>query len=179
VKAALRALLARLVERPALKRALADVPAERRVDALAEVWLASNAFEHVLCGEVNPEGTVGGMHLWSEYYLAERAGRARYLCSRMGQDDDDVATFHFDWQPERLTTRHVKRIGGFHLGQSPACLLALGYLAIARNCRPSDGVKTAFRSVIYGKPVEWVFWTNERGLITLFPLTHDSPGVRN
>lgn len=181
VLAAVRALFGELAARPALRRALAstDAPNKSDVDRIASVWLTSGAFEHVFCGEANDNGTIGGIHLWSRYYLEEQAHRATYTCSIEGLDDPDIATVRYRWKPEKLAAEVVKPVGSFQLGMSPSCLLAVGVMAHEHRCAPSQRLRSAFRAKLYGSTVDWVFWTtNEGTLTTLFPLADDAKGAR-
>ena len=181
VREKIRETFAAIAERPAMKRALAKGAGAGKsaVDRISDAWLRTSAFEHVFCGESNGNGTVGGQHLWSRVYLEERAGRIAYTCSREGLADADVATVTYTWTPSKLGTRIEKPVGGFHVGMSPACLLALGVAAHEHACPSSEGVRAAFRSRIYGSTVDWVYWTKpDGGMVTLFPLAEDAKGAR-
>jgi hypothetical protein len=181
VREKIRETFATIAERPAMKRALArgEGKGKSAVDRMTDAWLRTGAFEHVFCGESNGNGTVGGQHLWSRVYLEERAGRIAYTCSREGLSDADVATVTYTWAPAKLGARIEKPVGGFHVGMSPACLVALGVAAHEHACPSSEGVRTAFRSRIYGANVDWVYWTKpDGGMVTLFPLADDAKGAR-
>lgn len=167
----LRTYLRSLVGRPALARALAALPDdEARVDALARTWFTRNAFEHVLCGELNPNGTVGGLHQWSELYLAEREGRADYRCRR-AEVDPVVSTIRFDWKPPGRASYARKPTGSFPLGMSPACFLAVGYVAAsARTASGNAAEGSTFRATLYGATREWTLAMDSGGMLSLYPL---------
>lgn len=165
-------LLTAVMERPALRRVLASVGTSTaaQLAALKRVWLDQNALEHVLCGDHNVNGTVGGLHLWSEFYFAEQEGRANYLCTVEGLDDPDVATIRFTWIPPGAKEPSFKPIGGFHAGMSPACLLAIGYHAVETGVIPLPGSAPAFQVTAYDQPVSFAIGIRDGGIITLFPV---------
>lgn len=160
-----------MADRPAVRRAMAHLghDTQQRARALADVWLPLNAFEHVFCGNIADDGTVGGQHFWAEYYFAEREGRANYLCSHGGLDDEDVVSIQYTWTPPTETSTRIKPIGGFHVGMSPACLLALGFFAVQAEI-PSQGSEMAFQAQVYDKTVDFALLWRNRRLITIFAL---------
>lgn len=168
----LRAYLRSLLDRPALQRALAHVgpDPEARLGALADVWLRGNALEHVLCGDLNPNGNVGGLHLWAELYLAEREGRANYLCRREGENDPVVASVSYTWTPPGRVDPAPKPLGSFVIGMSPACLLAVGYTAITGGVAPKPGSMPSFRAELYGATRDWALGVEQGALVTVYPL---------
>jgi hypothetical protein len=168
-----RAYLTTLLDRPPLARALAGVPDGQRLATVASVWLDLGAIEHVLCGDLNPNGNVGGLHLWSEYYQAEREGRADYACTVQVDRDDAVATFAYRWRPPGKTDTAPKPLGSFLVGMSPACLLAVGVRAVTDGVEPKPGDQPAFRARLYGREREWVLGVTAGSIVTLYP--HGEP----
>ncbi len=166
----LRALLSSLLARPALQRALADVPEPERLAALEAAWLPGNAFEHVLCGELGLGGQVGGLHQWSEFYYAEREGRADYQCALEPVGDEDVVTIRFSWQPPGTPSFVEKPKGGFHVRMSPACTLAIGYLALRDQIRPSMVGGVALRAEVYGRELYFALGLTDGAILTLYPV---------
>lgn len=173
LQAAIHAFFVSLVDRPPLQRALASLPAdpEVRANTLEGVWLSNNAFEHVMCGELAYNGTVGGLHMWSEYYEEERAGRMNYLCTVEGPNDPVISTNSFQWQydPEGGGLA-LKPVGGFLVGASPACLLGLGYAALEAGAHTPKVDNTAsFQAETYGETRSWVFVTGGISIVTMYP----------
>lgn len=166
--AEIRAFLRSVLERPALARALAglgDDP-EARLDALSRAWLAGGGFEHVLCGEVTDKGRVGGLHLWSELYFAEREGRADYLCRR-GPADPAVLAVRFEWRAPGVADPARKPYGSMVPGMSPACLLAVGYSALA--AREDWGKGGQFTTDAYGATRAWVLSVEDGAIYSVYP----------
>lgn len=166
----IRGYFTSLLARPALARVLSHLPDDAaRITALELAWLKSNGFEHVLCGDLNPNGNVGGLHLWSEAYLAEREGRLDFAC-RIAPVDPHVATTTFFWDPPGPTGSTLKPIGGFHIGMSPACLLAIGYQAVRTGVVPVPGNQPALRAELYGVTRGFALGLHNGGIVTLFPI---------
>lgn len=168
----LHAYFVGLVAQPALQRALASLPADAdmRASALEAVWFPNNGFEHVMCGEVAPNNTVAGLHLWSEYYQAEREGRADYLCTQQGATDPAIAATQFTWQPPGSSTGLTKPLGSFFVGASPACILALGYVATHDTAvLDAHGDVANLRAELYGQTRDWVLAMPGRTIVTLYP----------
>lgn len=170
--AAVDAFLLTVIDRPPLARLLDPVGSSTtaRMDALRTVWFANNAFEHVLCGELNDTGRVGGLHLWSELYFAEQEGRANYFCTVEGAADPNVVTARYEWVPQNRTTAALKPIGSVHVGMSPACLLAVGYYAVTSSITPSMGSQPSFMADIYGTPTPFVLRMRDGAMTSLYPL---------
>lgn len=169
----MHAFFVSLVDKPPLQRALANLPAdpEVRANTLEGVWLTRNAFEHVMCGELSSNGGVGGLHMWSEYYAEERVGRMNYLCTVEGPNDPVISTNSFVWQfdPESGGTAY-KPVGGFLVGASPACLLALGYAALEAGARtPALDNAASFTADTYGERRNWVFVVGGISIVTMYP----------
>jgi hypothetical protein len=164
----LRTFFRSLLARPALARALSGLPSdpEARVEALSRIWLAKNGFEHVLCGERNTNGSVGGLHLWSELYFAEREGRANYRCRR-GVSDPAVLAIRFDWQPPGRTDFARKPLGSMVPGMSPACMLAVGYVAL--SSRASADKNSSFTASLYGASRQWILSTDDDAIFSVYP----------
>lgn len=169
LEADVRAYFATMLERPAMRRALAGVPESKRLDTALSVWLDFGGFEHVLCGDLNPNGTVGGLHLWSEYYLAEREGRADYACT-VDAKDERVAAVAYRWRPPGRTDSADKPLGSFLVGMSPACLLAVGVRAVRDGVEGKPGNEPAFRARLYGVERGWALGVAAGSVITLYPL---------
>jgi hypothetical protein len=86
-------------------------------------------------------------------------------------NDPDVAAIRYTWRPTGIADTLRKPIGGFHVGQSPACLQAIGVAAQRCGCPSSHGIRAALRAELYGSWVDWVVWRDDAGaLVTLFPL---------
>ncbi|MGF1865926.1 DNA/RNA non-specific endonuclease [Enterovibrio norvegicus] len=98
-----------------------------------------SGFEHVFLGEFKKQGAqyqVGGYHCWVKFYWDEQNGidgktDLNYLGSFYdgpeGQLNTDVATLSMRWRVGNKTAHKSK--GGFFVGTSPECLLAIGTLA--------------------------------------------------
>jgi hypothetical protein len=167
----LHAYLVMLVDRPPLQRALSALPtdAETRANALATIWLPANGFEHVLCGELNGDDTVGGLHQWSEYYLAEREARGDFLCTQGGATDQSVDMLAYRWKAPGASTFAIKPLGSFFVGASPACTLALGYAAHAVGIPSASGDTANVRAALYGATRDWVLAYQNDAIVTLYP----------
>lgn len=169
----MHAFFVTMVGKPPLQRALANLPddPEVRANTLEGVWLTHNALEHVLCGELSYNGTVGGLHMWSEYYAEERAGRMNYLCTVEGPDDPLISTNSFQWQYDPETgALAYKPVGGFMVGASPACLLGLGYAALQAGAHtPAVDNTASFTADTYGERRNWVFVVGGISIVTMYP----------
>lgn len=169
----LHAFFLSLVDKPPLQRALANLPAdpEVRANTLEGVWLTHNAFEHVFCGELSFNGTVGGLHMWSEYYAEERAGRMNYICTVEGPNDPVISTSSFRWLYDVETgDSALKPVGGFIVGASPACLLGMGYAALGAGAHtPLVDNAPSFRADTYGEQRDWVFVVGGVSIVTMYP----------
>lgn len=104
-------------------------------------------FEHVFVGEgrYDPHrsglalGEVSGYHSWIKFYLDESCGRANYLgyhCGVRHPGDSAVPSsvtlqmLWYDTDPSGAVRAELfKKIGGFFVGTSPACDMALGTVA--------------------------------------------------
>jgi hypothetical protein len=167
----LHAFFVGLVDRAPLQRALAALPADpdMRARALEAAWLPNNGFEHVLCGELNANGTVSGLHQWSEYYQAEREGRADFLCTKGGATDQTVDMIKYQWKAPGASTFAVKPTGSFFVGASPACTLALGYTVAQLGIPNPVGDTASLHATMYGVTRDWVSALENGALITLYP----------
>ena len=166
----LRAWMTSLLSHPALVRAFAGGPsdADAQVAALEAAWLPQNGFEHVFCGELDPMGGVWGLHVWSEWALAEAEGRANYQCTVAALDRHDVVTMRYQWMPEGRTTFANKPVGSFQVGLSPACMLALGYVAIQRHVQSTAGSSASFHARMYDEEVGFSFVPQDGAIVTMF-----------
>lgn len=167
----LRAWMTTLLSRPALVRAFAGGPSDpaAQLAALEAAWLPENAFEHVFCGELDPAGTgVYGLHMWSEWALAEGEGRANYQCTTAAIDRHEVVTARYQWQPEMRTTFANKPVGSFQVGMSPACMLALGYRAIRDGVPDSMSAAPAFHAHMYDEEVSFAFGSFSGAVVTMY-----------
>lgn len=122
-------------------------------------------FEHVICGE-QKKGKVQGHHWWYKYYLDDNGGlledsidyispkyergRTGYL-TEQGMQVPDVVTLGYKWKAydyEQDKYRPLfKPIGGFWVGCSIECLLALG--AIRCDYRLATPKDTTINNVKY------------------------------
>lgn len=141
-----------------------------------------SGFEHVFVGEAtfdpdapNIVGDIGGYHNWLKFYWDEQAGRVNYLgynygspaVGDAGSANPQIATIRMTWEIHERdngrTTRYrvAKRPrGGFFVGLSPECELALGtvacYEAQAGRFR-GDGKK---RVTLLGAEIELTLYRN-------------------
>lgn len=171
----IRAFFRSLLGRPALARALAGVgdDPEARLDALERAWLAGGGFEHVLCGEVTAKNRVGGLHLWSELYFAEREGRADYRCRR-GPADPAVLAVRFAWRAPGADEPALKPYGSMVPGMSPACLVAVGYAALTARAPDAWGKGGTFTADAYGATRTWVLSVEEGAIYSVYPNALDA-----
>lgn len=167
----LRAWLEGELTHPALMRAFAGGPSttDDQIAALMAAWFPQNAFEHVFCGELDPTGVnVWGLHMWSEWALAEQMGRANYLCSTAAIDRHEVVTMRYRWIPEQRTTFATKQVGSFQVGMSPACMLALGYLAVQQHVPDSPASGPAFHAHMYDEETGFAFASQSGAVVTMY-----------
>jgi len=163
--------IASQLSHPALVRALSGGPTdpEAQIAALQAAWLGQNGFEHVFCGELDPTGSgVWGLHMWSEWALAESEGRANYQCTTAALDRHDVVTMRYQWTPEGRTTPANKPVGSFQVGMSPACMLALGYVAMQRHVQATAGASASFHARIYDEEIGFSFVPMDGAIVTMF-----------
>uniref|UniRef100_A0A9J2PHF4 Endoribonuclease n=1 Tax=Ascaris lumbricoides TaxID=6252 RepID=A0A9J2PHF4_ASCLU len=78
----------------------------------------SSGFEHIYCGEWKGR-EVDGQHDWVKYYLLQKAGQINYhgYQRHAGASlfvQDLIGSFQYTWND------HLKKLGGFYLGTSPA-----------------------------------------------------------
>ena len=109
------------------------------------VYFASG-FEHVFVGEgkFNPRsgpdwGKIGGYHNWVKFYLDESKGRVNFLGTQYKLPgvsevlNPQVVTLQMTWTLDDMagnpTAQLFKERGGFFVGLSPECDLALGTVA--------------------------------------------------
>lgn len=106
-----------------------------------------SGFEHVFVGEgkydrrhgaAEAKGEISGYHSWVKFFLDEKAGRVDYLgykydLNGAGPDDPQVVTLQMLWNHldlhGNLRAELFKKKGGFFVGPSPACEMALATLA--------------------------------------------------
>ncbi|CZF86904.1 DNA/RNA non-specific endonuclease [Grimontia marina] len=105
----------------------------------------ASGFEHVFLGEIKREGSryeIGGYHFWAKFFWDEQNGSGgkadlEYLGSFYdgpeGNLNTDVATLAMSWRVgEKIAW---KEKGGFFVGMSPECLLALGTMLTFESFR--------------------------------------------
>ncbi len=107
-----------------------------------------SGFEHVFVGEgqygqTNKEdvslGEITGYHNWIKFLLDEKTGRVNYLGynyglnDNQGPDNPNVVTLQMLWELKDLNgnviTELFKPKGGFFVGTSPECEIAMGTVA--------------------------------------------------
>ncbi|OEE60114.1 hypothetical protein A1OK_12440 [Enterovibrio norvegicus FF-454] len=100
--------------------------------------VGASGFEHVFLGEIKREGSryeVSGYHYWVKFFWDEQAAMSgqsnlNYLGSFYdgpeGQLNADVATLSMRWRVGNKSA--LKEKGGFFVGTSPECMLAMGTL---------------------------------------------------
>ncbi|MEQ9497904.1 MAG: endoribonuclease [Deltaproteobacteria bacterium] len=112
----------------------------------------ASGFEHVFVGEgkynarhgiAESKGEISGYHSWLKFALDEQAGRVNYLGYKydlngdQGPDNPHVVTLQMIWNHVdmggRLRAQLFKKKGGFFVGSSPECELALGTVAFFEN----------------------------------------------
>ncbi|MCP5110518.1 MAG: endoribonuclease [bacterium] len=108
----------------------------------------ASGFEHVFVGEGKFErrngpqetkGEISGYHSWVKFYLDEAAGRVNFLGykydlnGRQGAGNPNVVTLQMTWNHidlnGELQAMLFKRKGGFFVGSSPECEMAMGTVA--------------------------------------------------
>ncbi|WP_407333320.1 DNA/RNA non-specific endonuclease [Enterovibrio sp. 27052020O] len=115
--------------------------------------IGASGFEHVFLGEIKREGSryeVGGYHYWVKFFWDEQVAMSgqsnlNYLGSFYdgpeGQLNTDVATLSMRWRVGNKSA--LKEKGGFFVGISPECMLALGTLVTFESYR-NDADALAF-----------------------------------
>ncbi|MGJ3262741.1 MAG: lamin tail domain-containing protein [Salinarimonas sp.] len=106
-----------------------------------------SGFEHVFVGEgkydrrhgaTETKGEITGYHSWVKFHLDEAAGRVNFLgykydLNGAGPDVPHVVTLQMTWThldlQGALKAQLFKKKGGFFVGTSPACEMALATLA--------------------------------------------------
>jgi poly(U)-specific endoribonuclease len=114
-----------------------------------------SGFEHVFVGEGkysanasvgNPTlGEIDGYHNWIKFVLDEKTGRVNYLGynyglnNNEGPDNPNVVTLQMSWEHRDLNGNLIaslfKRKGGFFVGTSPECEIAMGTVAYFESVR--------------------------------------------
>ncbi len=107
-----------------------------------------SGFEHVFVGEgqfnpitgaANNKGEISGYHSWIKFYLDEKYGRVNYLGYKydlggQGPDQPIVVTLQMLWNHQNMQGELIaelfKKKGGFFVGRSPECEMALGTVAM-------------------------------------------------
>lgn len=59
-------------------------------------------------------------------------------------------------------------IGSFQVGLSPACMLALGVVAIDRGVATTDGASPSFHARMYDEEVGFTFASQDGAIVTMF-----------
>lgn len=112
-----------------------------------EPWTVG--FEHVFVGEDSSGGreprvckdAIGGYHSWVKYYLDQTSGRLAYLghdyepaVTDLGLAEGFVASVIMTWEIPRTEggagLELLKKPGGFFVGTTPECEIALGTVAL-------------------------------------------------
>lgn len=108
----------------------------------------ASGFEHVFVGEgkYNPKhggasslGTISGYHNWIKFHLDESTGRVNFmgynygLNNNEGPDNPNVVTLQMLWNHKDINGDIIAELfkprGGFFVGSSPECEMALGTVA--------------------------------------------------
>ena len=106
-----------------------------------------SGFEHVFVGEgkfdrnrdsADVIGKISGYHSWIKFYLDEKYRRVNYLGYKydlegQGPDQPIVATLRMIWSIKNMhgvPVELLKEKGGFFVGRSPECEIALGTVAM-------------------------------------------------
>ena len=107
----------------------------------------SSGFEHIFVGEgkysrtgnsKRSNGAISGYHSWLKFYLDEQQHKVNYLGhnytidGNIGSQNPFVVSVQMRWQekaPDNLTEEFFKKRGGFFVGTSPECEIALGTVA--------------------------------------------------
>lgn len=109
-------------------------------------------FEHVFVGEgkyaANTSGDsslgeISGYHNWIKFLLDEKTGRVNFhgynygLNNNEGPDNPNVVTLQMSWNHRDLNGDIIAKLfkpkGGFFVGTSPECELAMGTIAFFEN----------------------------------------------
>ncbi|MFV5703285.1 hypothetical protein ACM55F_15555 [Flavobacterium sp. XS2P12] len=107
-----------------------------------------SGFEHVFVGEGkyspttggnNTLGEIDGYHNWIKFLLDEKTGRVNFsgynygLDNNQGPDNVNVVTLQMTWEHRDLNGDLIAQLfkpkGGFFVGNSPECDLAMGTIA--------------------------------------------------
>lgn len=114
-----------------------------------------SGFEHVFVGEgkyssntsvgIPALGEIDGYHNWIKFVLDEKTGRVNYLGynyglnNNEGPDNPNVVTLQMSWEHRDLNGNLIaslfKRKGGFFVGTSPECEIAMGTVAYFESLR--------------------------------------------
>ncbi len=112
-----------------------------------------SGFEHVFVGEgkyqrrsgvAETKGEVSGYHSWVKFHLDESQGRVNFLgykygLNGAGPDNPNVVTLQMTWNHVdlngNLRAQLFKKTGGFFVGPSPECELAMGTVALFESIK--------------------------------------------
>ncbi|UFP93753.1 lamin tail domain-containing protein [Gloeobacter morelensis MG652769] len=107
-----------------------------------------SGFEHVFVGEAKYDtrfggaenlGEISGYHNWIKFFLDEKFGRVNFLGYKYDlrgeetPDNPNVVTLQMEWELKSMggetLARLFKKKGGFFVGTSPECEIAMGTVA--------------------------------------------------
>lgn len=157
-----------------------------------------SGFEHVFVGEGKYNrrneqrmGEIGGYHSWLKFYLDEKYARnvnflgTQYRLRGKGPGNKVMATMRMTWNHMDLEGNVVyelyKDIGGFFVGISPECQMAIGTVAFFEHKRDRqnkrrvtiDGV--TFNLVLYRNTTE--HGTNGEHIRSMYPELKNAPNI--
>lgn len=141
-------------------------------DLKANWFGAGMGFEHVIAGELKGS-SVSGYHFWFRFYDDERNDSATYLTSMEGQDDPNIYTGSFNWDPDGKGNQFKnakKKKGGFAIGCSAPVLLAMGHIAIEVAKKNNCPSAFTFRADVNGSVYTWQMYTMGRSIRSLYPM---------
>lgn len=147
----------------------------------------SSGFEHVFVGEgkYNPDrshipGEVKGYHSWVKFYLDEKNHRVNYGGFHVFAANLHVVTVRMEWTILNMDgvpfTKIVKPMGGFFVGRSPACEMALatyGFHERALGRFRNDMV----RVTLDGHDYDLVLYQSKHRIRSFFPKLVNGPPI--
>ncbi|MFC1745440.1 hypothetical protein ACFL35_15710, partial [Candidatus Riflebacteria bacterium] len=140
--------------------------------AVKKNWFGpGRGFEHIFAGEL--KGTkVSGYHWWYCFYADERKGKAFYKNSIEGQDDSNIFTGVFRWDPDAdgPIKPALKSKGGFSVGHSAEALIALGHVALELGRKMGKKNAYTFRANINGREYLWQIFLYQGSIRSLYPM---------
>lgn len=162
-------------------RVFADRPApvdtRAFLDDLGDAWFGAHGFEHIFCGELEPDGDIGGLHFHGRYWQLQQQGLA---CRLDGEREPEVVpgliyTVGAQIRSGNGSYQHPIKGYGYTLSAQEILLAATrAFLDNPTSSRRIDACLLALRED--GGDHVVVFVRQSRGIRTFYP--DASPSAR-